>query len=95
MDIDWNAARIATNAYNRKIDRQTLITERNAIKADLKNCELGARLLVAFGGPNIWIDTSRGIVEGYWWQHSAFETFDTDTDNACDLHDHLEMIWSC
>jgi len=40
MDIDWNAARIATNAYNRKIDRQTLITERNAIKADLKNCEL-------------------------------------------------------
>jgi len=84
MDIDWNAARIATNAYNRKIDRQTLITERNAIKADLKNCEL-----------NIWIDTSRGIVEGYWWQHSAFETFDTDTDNACDLHDHLEMIWSC
>jgi len=60
-----------------------------------KQTLLGARLLVAFGGPNIWIDTSRGIVEGYWWQHSAFETFDTDTDNACELHDHLEMIWSC
>jgi len=60
-----------------------------------KQSLLGARLLVAFGGPNIWVDTSRGIVEGYWWQNSAFANFDTDTDNACELHDHLEMIWGC
>jgi len=52
-------------------------------------------LLVAFGGPNIWIDTRRGIVEGYWWQNSAFQSFDTDTDNARDLHEHLEMVWGC
>jgi len=56
---------------------------------------LGARLLVAFGGPNIWIDTRRGIVEGYWWQNSAFQSFDTDTDNARELQGCLEMIWSC
>jgi len=60
-----------------------------------KETLIGARLLVAFGGPNIWVDTSRGIVEGYWWQDSAFETFDTDTYNARDLQDYLEMIWSC
>ena len=28
---------------------------------------LGARILVAFGGPNIWIDTFRKEVEGFWW----------------------------
>jgi len=60
-----------------------------------KQTLLGARLLVAFGGPNIWVDTSRGIVEGYWGRDSAFETFDADTDNARELHDHLEMIWGC
>ena len=60
-----------------------------------KQTLLGARLLVSFGGPNIWVDTSRGIVEGYWWQDSAFETFDTGADNARELHEYLEMIWGC
>lgn len=27
---------------------------------------LGARLLVSYGGPNIYIDTERSVVEGYW-----------------------------
>lgn len=27
----------------------------------------GARVLVAFGGPNIWINTQTNEVEGYWW----------------------------
>ena len=31
----------------------------------------GVRLLVAFGGPNIYIDTNRGIVEGCWWTDHA------------------------
>ena len=35
----------------------------------------GARVLVAFGGPNIWIDTQRGIVEGAWWENHAKATF--------------------
>jgi len=56
---------------------------------------LGARLLVAFGGPNIWIDTRKGVVEGYWWMDSAFASFDTETDNARELDDYLETIWSC
>lgn len=59
-----------------------------------KQTLLGARLLVAFGGPNIWVDTSRGIVEGYWWQDSAFESFD-NTENSSELHDYLKMIWDC
>ena len=33
------------------------------VSSDLKTM-LGARLLVSYGGPNIWIDTMRGEVEG-------------------------------
>ena len=32
-----------------------------------KGCGLiGVRIMVAFGGPNIWIDTMEGAVCGYW-----------------------------
>lgn len=27
---------------------------------------LGAKILVACGGPNIWVNTRRDMVEGYW-----------------------------
>ena len=43
---------------------------------------LGARILVAFGGPNIWIDTRHERVEGYWWGDTVFADF---TDKM-DLH---------
>ena len=60
-----------------------------------KQTLLGARLLVSFGGPNIWVDTLWGIVEGYWWADSAFASFDTDTENARELDEYLNMIWEC
>jgi len=31
----------------------------------------GARVLIAFGGPNIWINTLTEEVEGYWWGLNA------------------------
>jgi hypothetical protein len=48
----------------------------------------GARVLVAFGGPNIWIDTKNNIVEGYWWSDKAVSSFNDELglDEAlCDL----------
>lgn len=27
---------------------------------------LGVRIMVAYGGPNIWVDTVEGYVHGYW-----------------------------
>jgi hypothetical protein len=39
---------------------------------------LGARVLVAFGGPNIWVNTRTNTVEGQWWGDSASASF---TDN--------------
>lgn len=40
---------------------------------------LGARILVAFGGPNVWIDTHRKIVEGFWWGDYSKASYDDDT----------------
>ncbi len=47
------------------------------VSSDLKVMQ-GARILVAFGGPNIWIDTAKGLVEGYWGGDSATASFHED-----------------
>lgn len=52
---------------------------------------LGARVLVAFGGPNIWIDTRRSMVDGYWWQDKASASF----SDAIGLDDVLSELWNC
>jgi hypothetical protein len=52
---------------------------------------LGARVLVAFGGPNIWINTRTNTVEGAWWGDSATASF-TDT---LGLNDALEELYNC
>jgi len=52
---------------------------------------LGARILVAFGGPNIWVDTQRNVVEGYWWGDYARASF----NDYMDLDDALSELWVC
>jgi hypothetical protein len=46
----------------------------------------GARILVAFGGPNIWIDTDKQTVEGTWWNESfkaPYSNDEMDIEGAC------------
>jgi hypothetical protein len=52
---------------------------------------LGARVLVAFGGPNIWVNTRTKEVEGYWWSDSAKASFE---DNL-GIDDALESLYNC
>lgn len=52
---------------------------------------LGARILVAFGGPNIWVDTRKSIVEGYWWGDYAKQSF----EDSIGLNEALEELWNC
>lgn len=52
----------------------------------------GARVLVAFGGPNIWIDTAKRIVEGYWWGDSFVASYHRD---EMDIESALEEIFNC
>ena len=46
---------------------------------------LGAKILVSFGGPNIWINTQHNTVDGYWWgDDSSFSYEDKlGLDDAC------------
>ena len=50
---------------------------------------IGARILVTFGGPNIWIDTCTNKVEGYWWGDEATATY---TDEM-DLHGTCQELY--
>lgn len=53
---------------------------------------LAARVLVSFGGPNIWINTQTQTVEGYWWGDAAFASYHGDAmgiDEAC------RELWGC
>ena len=51
----------------------------------------GASLLVAFGGPNIYINTATSTVEGHWWGDSYSDGY---TDNM-GLDDAVEDWWNC
>lgn len=46
----------------------------------------GVRVCVAFGGPNIYIDTNECAVKLYWWADCAEYAIDRD---ACDALDEL------
>lgn len=52
---------------------------------------LGARVLVAFGGPNIWINTRTKTVDGAWWGDSATASF----SDGLGLDDALKELWNC
>jgi hypothetical protein len=53
---------------------------------------LGARVLVAFGGPNIWIDTLNNRVEGAWCSDKATIYYNHD---LMDIDDALRELWEC
>lgn len=52
---------------------------------------LGARILVTFGGPNIWVDTRTNEVRGYWGSDTVTRAFD---DNM-GLDEALAEYWEC
>ena len=51
----------------------------------------GARLMVAGGGPNIWVNLKSSIVQGYWWGDYYEYSF---VDNI-GLRDYLEELYGC
>lgn len=52
----------------------------------------GARLLVAFGGPNIWINTATQTIEACWWSDSCELSYKTD---ALDLENTVNDLFNC
>ena len=52
---------------------------------------LGAEILVAGGGPTIWVNLNTGYVEGFWGGDKVEEPF---TDNL-GLDDYCEDMYGC
>ena len=52
---------------------------------------LGARVLVCFGGPNVWINTRTNQVEGHWWSDSCTMSY----RDAIGLDEVLSELWAC
>ena len=52
----------------------------------------GARILVAFGGPNIWINTVTEEVEGYWYHDKVIMSYYKD---ELDLDHAVQTIYDC
>ena len=50
---------------------------------------LGSRILVAFGGPNIWINTLDKCVEGYWGSDEVKRYYYEDNLGICDYMEEL------
>ena len=53
---------------------------------------LGARILVSFGGPNIWINTRTNEVEGYWWGDKCIMRY---TRDEIGLDEAIQTLWAC
>lgn len=53
----------------------------------------GVRIMVAFGGPNIYVDTKRGCVELFWWNEYARCDLWNETRYAID--EIFEEFWRC
>tara|TARA_R100000697_G_scaffold72942_1_gene85391 strand:- start:60 stop:455 length:396 start_codon:yes stop_codon:yes gene_type:complete len=50
-----------------------------------------ARLLVAGGGPNIWVNLQRNVVQGYWWD----DYYEHNFQDNIGLDQYLEEIYDC
>ena len=51
------------------------------------------KILVAFGGPSIYIDTQSGKVELYWWNEEGEAWIDDKVVNAID--EFMEELYNC
>lgn len=50
-------------------------------------------LMVACGGPNIWVDTGHHMVELFWWGDYAYWSFDNAT--ASEINCAFEELYNC
>ena len=51
-----------------------------------------ARLLVAGGGPNIWVNLQTNTVDGYWW---GFDKVEHGFRDNIGLDEYLEELHGC
>ena len=72
------------------------------VLSDLSKTFFGACYQIAFGGPNIYINTYENVIEGYWGGTKIVEPLDyylysLDLDRALldELDDYIEELFDC
>lgn len=53
---------------------------------------LGSRILLASGGPNVYLDTRFGLMEGYWYTNKY--VFEADPSLIAQIDSYLEYEWN-
>jgi len=81
--------------YGRVLDFLETVLDFQWVVASDRQTMLGCHLLVAWGGPNIWIDTQAGVVSGYWGRDRAESYYSPDGDGGRMLDEALQNIWEC
>jgi len=89
FDYDYEAGEVLTalDYLQDALDIRYLVNSDNEL--------LQVQILVAFGGPNIWVDISEdgsGEVRGYWYLDSARVPF---TGDAMGLFETLQDLRAC
>lgn len=81
---EWDACS-AWDYFNDFLDIDYITNHRKEYKA--------CRVLVAYGGPNIYIDTYSGSVELYWWSDRA--SFPLRRDTMAAIDEWAEEYFNC
>lgn len=63
------------------------------IVASDKKTLLGVRLMVACGGPNIYINTFENAVQLYWWSDTATAWLPSEISD--EITDIFQELWDC
>jgi len=74
----------ASNYLSDILDYRTTISRDNEY--------IGSHILVAFGGPNIWINTLDKCVEGYWGSDVIKRYY---YDDNLGIDDYMEEMYNC
>ena len=53
----------------------------------------GGRIMVGFGGPNVWVDTMTNTVDVSWWSDEASVRIPREFCERID--DALQELWNC
>lgn len=51
------------------------------------------KVMIAFGGPNVYVDTETGTVDLYWWDERGTARIDRDTVEEIDYY--FEELFNC
>lgn len=108
MKISSQYGRLSQSSYNKdfeQLERKVKAHYNDLLKdpdiSDVLDIEvysnldkeyLGSRILLTSGGPNVFLDTRFGLIEGYWYSEKY--SFKADPSLVCQIDSYIEYEWN-